>query len=175
MVRKCTVNDQIIKAHHHALSISPLTYPIKSTKLFVFNVDDKSNENTSKLSLGNIIPNKVIVGVLDDENNNGTYKKNPFYFQHQGVKCVNLIINGINNEIKINNVKVDYVKGYHSICESLNFYGSNKSSITKFEYNKGNFLYGFNLNPDKGCPFFITKIKKPSFLTRLEKIQNFKI
>ena len=151
LVRKCMINEQVKTAQKKALMISPIKYPIKSTRLFVFKIDDKTIGRSEIFSLGSYIPNKVIIGILENENYNGSFKTNPFQFESHDIKKLNLCIDGYNNEININNNKDDSIEGYHSLCESLNFYGSDKSSITHEEYKNGNYLFAFNLNPDKGC------------------------
>ena len=150
--RKCEIAEEIKIAHRNSLKISPIKYPIKSTKLFVFTIDDKSYGNTQKFQLGDIIPNKVILGLVKDEAFNGSLKENPFNFEDHDLKNVSLRVNSKLHDIQVNRFENDFIDGYHSICEVLNLYGRNKSPIHKKEYNKGNYLFGFNLNPDKGCP-----------------------
>lgn len=160
--RKCEITEEIKVAHRNALKISPIKYPIKSTKLYVFSIDEKSYGNTQKFQIGEIIPNKVIFGLIGDDAYNGSLKENPFNFESYDLRSVSLRVNSKIHEITVNRFKNDFIDGFHSICEVLNLYNRNKSPININEYNKGNNLFGFNLNPDKGCTGQFKYVKRGS-------------
>lgn len=151
MVRKCVVRDEVKKAHQSALQISPLRYPIKSTKMYIYAIDKDSTGNDQQFGLGKILPNKVIFGIVTDQAYQGTLSKNPFEFLSHGVKDISLIANSNSFNITMNDFDNDFSEGYHSLCDTLNYYGNNVCPISKDEYLNGNCLFGFNLNPDKGC------------------------
>lgn len=151
MVRKCVVREEVKKAHQAAWKISPLRYPIKTTKMYIYAIDKDSLGNTQQFGLGKILPNKVIFGIVTDQAYQGTLAKNPFEFIHHDVTEITLIANSNAFKITMNEFTNDFSEGYHSLCDTLNFYGNNVCPISKDEYVDGNCLFGFNLNPDKGC------------------------
>jgi hypothetical protein len=83
---------------------------------------------------------------------------------------ITLIVNNEHRVIKIDSTKNDFIEGFHSINESLNLYGQMGNGIRKEEYLKGNCLFCFNLNPDKGCEEQYNTLKEGSISFKL----NFK-
>jgi len=151
MVRKCMINDEVKKAHQLALKISPLKYPIKITKMFIYAINKETTGNDQEFGLGSVLPNKVIFGIVTDASYQGTSTTNPFKFLDHNLKEVKLVANTSTFNISINEFDKDFSEGYHSICDTLNYYGNNHCPISKDEYLGGNCLFAFNLNPDKGC------------------------
>lgn len=149
-VRRCQIHEKVKLAHINALQISPFKYPIKQNKIHVASLNAGSEEYTFS-SPNSKIPNKIIVGIITDKAYNGSLKDNPFNFTDHGLICLTLTVNDTNRLIKINAAKNDFVEGYHALCESLNMYGQTSNDITKLDYAKGNCLFCFNLNSDKGC------------------------
>ncbi len=150
MVRKCMINDEVKKAHQLALKISPLKYPIKTTKMFIYAINKETTGNDQEFGLGSVLPNKVIFGIVTDASYQGTSTTNPFKFLDHNLKEVKLVAN-TSTFNTLNEFDKVFSEGYHSICDTLNYYGNNHCPISKDEYLGGNCLFAFNLNPDKGC------------------------
>lgn len=149
-VRKCQIHERVKLAHISALQISPIKYPLKQNKVIVTAINDGLMEYTIA-NLNSKIPNKLLCGLVLDSAYSGTVTENPFNFQDFNLEKITLVIDNDKMEIKINATKNDFIEGYHSINESLNLYGQMGNGIKKVEYLKGNCLFCFNLNPDKGC------------------------
>ena len=148
-VRKCKINQNIITAHNRALEMGPILYPQKTFRLITRPID--SNTSRYSCSISNIVPNKIILGLVKETSYTATKEQNPFDFQHNDLSKVEINYQGLSFEININRFDNDYVEGYHSLLDTMNMYYSNNSSITPEEYKNGCFLFGYNLNPDKGC------------------------
>ena len=118
------------------------------------------------------IPNKILCGLVLDSAYNGALKENPFNFQDFKLLSVTLIVNNDTRVIKMDPSKQDFIEGYHSINESLNLYGQMGNGIRKSEYLKGNCLFCFNLNPDKGCEEQYNILKEGSISITLNFSDN---
>lgn len=169
MVRKCQINETVKMAHKKALEIADIKYPIKQNKVYVNIIDNGTQEHTIT-SLGTHIPNKLICGLIEDEAYNGGFNTNPFEFQDFDLHSITLIVNDTTRVIKINQHNNDFIEGYHSLCESLNYYGKASSIMKKSDYFRGNCVFCFNLSPDKGCPDQFNTIRTGS----IQMILNFR-
>ena len=168
-VRKCSIHEKVKMAHINAMLISPAKYPLRQNKVYVFSINDQSMEYNISSTTGKI-PNKIVCGLVLDSAYNGSFKQNPFNFQDYGLTEITLIVNNEHRVIKIDSTKNDFIEGFHSINESLNLYGQMGNGIRKEEYLKGNCLFCFNLNPDKGCEEQYNTLKEGSISFKL----NFK-
>ncbi len=169
MVRKCQINESVKLAHRKALEIADIKYPIRQNKTYVSIIDNGTKEHTVT-SLGTHIPNKIICGLVSDDAYNGTFESNPFEFESHNLQSISLMVNDSTKTIKLNEHTNDYSEGYHSLCESLNNYGSASSILKKSDYFKGNCFFCFNLSPDKGCPEQFNSIRTGS----IQMVLNFK-
>ena len=170
-VRKCQIHERVKLAHISALQISPLKYPLRQNRVIVSTIDSGSMEYTISHMNGKI-PNKILCGLVLDSAYNGALKENPFHFQAFNLSNVTLIVNNDTRVIKIDPKKNDFIEGYHSINESLNLYGQMGNGIRKSEYLKGNCLFCFNLNPDKGCEEQYNILKEGSISIILNFSEN---
>ena len=151
LVRKTVISEEVKKAHNNAFKISPIMYPFTTTKMRVFSINKDVFENGSGLSLGKIVPNKVIVGLVEHGNMHGDYKLNPFNFKDFGLQEIFIVTGNNTFTIKLNRYDSDFLDAYHSLCETLDVYGRNRCPIKKEDFLNGNCLFAFNLSPDKGC------------------------
>ena len=149
LVRKCQIHQSVKMAHISALQIAPAKYPIKQKKVTCIMIDTGSQEYDIS-SFGHIIPSKIILGLVSDQAYNGSLNKNPFNFLPHCVTKVTMIIDNVSKVIEINQENNDFAEGYHALVEGLNIYGGEGNDISISDYSKGNCLFFFNLNPDKG-------------------------
>ena len=97
------------------------------------------------------LPNKIIIGMVDNDSCSGIYKKNPFYFKNYDVRKVSTLVNG--ESLPGQPIKVDfennlYMDGYRSLflaCGKLN--ANEGIDISRDEYKDGYTLFGFDLSP----------------------------
>ena len=167
LVRKCQIHQSVKMAHISALQISPAKYPIKQKKVTCIMVDTGSQEYDIS-SFGHMIPSKIILGLVSDQAYNGSLNKNPFNFLPHHVSKITLIIDNVSKVIEINQENNDFAEGYHALVEGLNIYGGEGNDISISDYSKGNCLFFFNLNPDKGYCEQYNVIKSGSIQVKLE-------
>ena len=167
LVRKCQIHQSVKMAHISALQIAPAKYPIKQKKVTCIMIDTGSQEYDIS-SFGHIIPSKIILGLVSDQAYNGSLTKNPFNFLPHYVTKVTLIIDNVSKVIEINQENNDFAEGYHALVEGMNIYGGEGNDISISDYSKGNCLFFFNLNPDKGYCDQYNLIKSGSIQLKLE-------
>ena len=73
------------------------------------------NKGTTDLSTYNIfrgsqLPEQVTIGVVPQESYNGSLNTNPFNFKHYDIREASLIVNWVNEPVKL--YKLDVNKGY---------------------------------------------------------------
>jgi hypothetical protein len=97
------------------------------------------------------IPSRIIFAFLDSTAFKGSYKKNPYYFQHFQLKEINLYV----NSNKYPSVPITYnfpeslvSQGYDHFCEQMGIYQSKTNGITKKDYVHGYTVFAFDLTTD---------------------------
>ena len=83
------------------------------------------------------------------------------------VTKITLIIDNVSKVIEINQENNDFAEVYHALVEGLNIYGREGNDISLSDYSKGNCLFFFNLNPDKGYCEQYNVIKSGSIQVKL--------
>lgn len=97
------------------------------------------------------LPNKVFIGMIDNDSFTGTYKKNPFNFKHYSLRKIGCYVNGESQPsqpIKLNFEKNLYLDGYHSLFTTTGkLYRDEGLDINRNDYKNGYSLFGFDLSP----------------------------
>lgn len=147
--RRCEISQSVLNAHEHAITSSPVKYPIKQNRI-IQNYVEKGISNFTAKTFLSYIPNKIVAGFVLDSSFNGDHK-NPYNFQHFDVSEVILTVDSKNYELRMNAADNDCTLAYHSIFQSLNIFNQGSIGVTKKDFMGGNCFFCFNLNPDKGC------------------------
>ncbi|XP_028416235.1 uncharacterized protein F54H12.2-like [Dendronephthya gigantea] len=102
-----------------------------------------------------ILPNCVVIGMVDADAFNGSYSKNPFNFKNYDITNFGLNVNGENLPGKPFQLKFASARGSNYISAFQTLYaGTHKmfenqgNSITREEYADGFTLFVFDLTPD---------------------------
>ena len=97
------------------------------------------------------LPNKVIVGMVDNETYIGSYKRNPFNFKHNDLSSIDLYVNGQSKPgrpIKLNFSSDEYMEGYLSLFASTGKFNQDEGLIiTRGDYKGGYSLFAFDISP----------------------------
>lgn len=142
----------MVNAHHKALMISPIKYPITRTEIKYKSVSQGlADANIDNLVIGQL-PRRVIIGMVKSDNFNSTSSDDPFHSENFGVKYLSLNADGIQYPSKTYTPDFeqdDYLREYYGLFQALN-QNITYATITldRFEYKEGNTLFGFNLTPD---------------------------
>ena len=97
------------------------------------------------------IPNRMIIGLVSNAAYNGDYTKNPFKFQHFGLRGIAVKLDGntVNGEaIKVNFDNNRYIEGFWSLFASTGYmFKDDGCFIDRGDYKSGYTLFAYDLTP----------------------------
>lgn len=155
LVRRVRVNPQIMYAHSLALQKSTAKYPIKRSMVVPYTIGSGLLEFKTPNLASTILPQRIIVGLVDHHAFTGDYSLNPFNFQTFNLRKLQLSLNS-NNIVYPNGLDFDfdtdsYVQGYQSLFEDTGFVEITGNGIDRQAYARGYTLVNFDLSPDLCC------------------------
>ena len=165
-VRRVKVNPSVMISHVKTLETSTAKYPVNKVDVRSFSIPT-GNLSLSKdnLFLGQL-PNRIVVGFVDNDAYNGAYTKNPYNFKHLRLNYISVTVDG--ETVPMRPLRPSYAEGpgqsYIHAYNSL-FMGSGRLftdkglDIDRGDYVKGYTLYAFDLTPDlsDGCHLNLVK------------------
>ncbi|XP_066916396.1 uncharacterized protein F54H12.2-like [Clytia hemisphaerica] len=99
------------------------------------------------------MPNRVIIGMVENNAFNGSYKKNPYNFQHFNVSSIGVYVNGESlpaNPMKLNFDQSDFLDGYRSLFDITGkLYRDEGCAIKRSDYPNGYSFFAFDLSPSQ--------------------------
>ena len=154
-MRKVRVSPSASMEHAVALTKTTAKYPVRRVECKVFSVPAGNMAiNQDNLFLG-AVPQKLIVCMVDNDAYNGSWKKNPYNFQHYRATSVGLFYDGEHvphRPMKLNFTNaggLNDIMGYSSLFTATGkSYHDTGNQISREEYSKGYTMYGFDLTPD---------------------------
>jgi hypothetical protein len=152
-VRRVYVSDSIRHAHSEVLSKGAnALYPFRRPVVRLINLGVQQNTFHIDNVHNGVMPSKLIVGLTSVESVSGSFRKNPFKFNHFDLTSLNV---HFNNELI---PKVPYEPDFENDNyqrEYLDFFlnsGVNSPSEELFipygSYKQNHCLFAFNFNPD---------------------------
>jgi hypothetical protein len=151
-VRTQKLSAQVQNAHNALLLKNPAIYHMKSSLVKKFSVGTAGSNFKLEISKGKV-PNVVIVA-LSNYGQLNSANKNPFNFQHFGVKEIEFRVGEYQIPyayiLKMNYANNQYLNAYTSLFDVVSKpdLGNN---ITRQDYPNGYALYGFNLQSSINC------------------------
>ena len=150
MLRKCILTDT---KYNQLQSVSKrdIVYPITQvlTKVFTYSAGP-SSLNINNAVQGKI-PNRMIIGLVSNAAYNGDYTKNPFNFQHFGLRGVAVKLDGntVNGDaIKVNFDDNRYMEGFWTLFASTGYmFKDDGCYIDREDYKSGYTLFAYDLTP----------------------------
>ena len=149
LVNYCEINNEVKEAHIHALEISNLKYPIRPFNILEDTIPQGTSIFTKKAISSSIIPNLVILGLVDEEAFTGVKNKNPFNFTTANLQKIELSINGSILKIEPSFSENQYIMAFEKLMNGLNLSGLRGNNLTRKDFIKGSALYLFDLRPSK--------------------------
>jgi hypothetical protein len=138
--------EQVLRRGQNAL------YNIQRVDMKSFTIAaGETNFTREHINLG-LSPKYAIIGLVSTEAMQGSYKRNPFNFQHFNLKQISLNIDG--EQTPRGGINCDYDRGifleaYESLVETVGKWKSdNTFAISRDQYAKGFTLYGFQIAPE---------------------------
>jgi hypothetical protein len=150
-VRRVKIAPSVMLDHAMALEKTTAKYPIKRCVVKQYTLP----YNASKASINGIhsgqMPQRVILGFLQNKSFDGTLQTNPYFFKHFDVQRLSLKLSSksvpYSSGIELDFSGNCYMEGYNTLFQNIRESGID---LTYQEYKHGTTLYAFDLSPD-GC------------------------
>ncbi|XP_054769406.1 uncharacterized protein F54H12.2-like [Lytechinus pictus] len=165
-VRKVKVNPSVMLSHAKGLENTPAKYPINKVDVKSFTIPaGNMSVNKDNLFLGQI-PNRIIVGFVDNDAYNGSYRKNPYNFKHYNLNYISITVDGEPLPMRPlrpcfeDGGSQNYIEAYNTLFMGTSRLFSDRGiAINREEYARGYTLYAFDLTPDlsDGCHLNLVK------------------
>ena len=157
-VRRVKVASSIILGHAAGLKHSSAMYPIRRIDCKVLSIPRGfSSFNPDNIFLGQI-PKRIVLGLVDTEAYNGSYRTNTFNFNHHNLTQVGVYVDGEQIARKPLFLKFDaagsqnVIAGYQSLFSGIGKLSQDTGNqINRSDYGSGYTLFAFDLTPDH-CP-----------------------
>lgn len=148
-VRKVRVNPAVAIGHAKALEKTTAKYPINRVLCKVYSVAQGSMSFVQDNVYLGAMPQRVIIGLVDNESFNGTFRSNPFDFKHYDLNFVSVYVDGRpvpHKPLEPNFETGNTVRAYNNLFRVEEDRGID---ITREEFHSGYTLFCFSLLPDQ--------------------------
>lgn len=169
-VAKVRVDPGVLLNHSKQIEATPVKYTLTRNELKMNTIPKGSTEFYWDNIFPQAIPDRIVVGLVDQKAVNGDYTTNPFNFEHMGLTDVGIYING--ESVPGRPLKTDFSAGLYSDAFVRLFEASGKWKndagliISRDDFGKGYSLFVFTVDP---CGFgdeYLNLIRRGN--TRLE-------
>jgi hypothetical protein len=150
-VTKCLINNEVKAALLNTLQNNTMKYPMKNIIVNEYQINSNIISYKTKNNVASVLPNLIIIGLVDNEAFQGNFTKNPFNFKNFNLKTIELYIDDRSYIIKMDYDSNFYLQAYEKLLNGLNIFGIRGNSISRSDFPKGNTLYFFDLRPIKSC------------------------
>ncbi|XP_025159939.1 uncharacterized protein F54H12.2-like [Harpegnathos saltator] len=154
LIKRARINPDILLAHTKMLTRTTAKYPLTRVEVKSFTIHSGVvGETLDNVILGQI-PKRIIVGFVDNKAFNGARHLNPFNFQHYGINCFSLYVDGTQIpsrplQLKFSGNEILYAEAYHTLFSGTGIHFLNETnSISRKDYSAGYTLFAFDLTPD---------------------------
>ena len=151
-IRKVAVSPSIMLAHAQALEKSPAKYPVNRVDIKTVTITQGLRDKNLDNLFMNQLPQRVIIGFIDNRAFNGDFTLNGFNFQHFDVNYVSLMVDG--HPVPSQPLTPDFENNLYMECYNTLFSGTGLhwkdegNNISFTDYAKGSTLLAFDLSPD---------------------------
>ncbi|KAK3932720.1 hypothetical protein KUF71_002691 [Frankliniella fusca] len=147
-----TISPSVLLAHAQALEKSPAKYPVNRIDIKTVTITQGLRDKTIDNLFLNSLPQRVIIGFVDNRAFNGDYTRNPFNFQHFNLNYIQMHVDG--DPVPAQPLTPDFSNDLYMECYNTLFSGTGihwkdeGNNISWSAYPKGSTLFAFDLSPD---------------------------
>jgi len=133
----------------------PVIYNLKDSHINTFTIPSNVSNYSNDSLFHGTVPRRIIIAFVKTSNYNGSYKGNPYNFEHFNIESLRLLKNRLEYPVKetITNFKSTpktFMQAYHRMMMSIGAdYNDHVVSVTPSEYSGGFFFYSFLMSPDQ--------------------------
>ena len=152
-VRKVKPVPSIINLINQQLSTQTAKYPLRRVEVKSFTIPSNTQSKITDHLFQGQMPKLIVLGFVDNAAFNGDDTRNPFHFQNQKVKKLEISINGEMMEtrpLEPNFTNDQYLRSYLSLYKGLGKLGQDWApDITLEEYKNGYTLWCVDFTKDQ--------------------------
>ena len=148
---------EMVTAHQETLNKKYMAlYPYMKSEMRRFTVSKGAYDFTKDDVFQHMIPVKLVICMVNNEALSGSFKKNPFNFQHYYVNYVEVAVDGesvpgraLQPVFKKSSFQGNYVDAYLNMnCKLVS--GEEEQSIERADFARGYTMFVFDLEPEIG-------------------------
>lgn len=154
-VRKVKVSPSVLLKHASLLRMESAKYPLRRVECKSFTISQGNLSHTQDDAFLGQIPKRIVMGIVDTDAFNGSFKKNPFNFKNCGLNSVGVYLNGEQIPTPPLNLKFSstsegkIIQGYYSLLTGMGMLSGDRGlPISREEYGKGYTLFAWDMTPD---------------------------
>lgn len=151
-VHKAKVYPAMVAAHHAAIQNAPTRYPIVRHEVRQQSIPAGQVDAMIDNCIRGQMPRRMFVFLVDNETLNGSFKTDPFKFNHYDLNFIAAYIDGVqypNRPYTPNFEKLMFTREYKELFNALN---QNRTDtycdIYKTQFNAELPIFAFNFSPD---------------------------
>lgn len=131
-----------------------IIYPLRDARVFTKTYAGFGTEIIEDNLFHGVLPDRIIVGLVDNDAFNGSTEKNPFNFQHKNMTEIGFLVNGTAHPlsmIPVNFDTGDYHTAYYHMLDSVQAANptGNTINISKKDFGAGYTLFSFDMSADQ--------------------------
>ena len=139
------LKPQVLVAQNETLTSTPALYPIWSSNLKSYNIQQGNYEWGIEDVYRGSLPNNIVLALCSSEAYSGRFTKNPFNFNHYNLNCLEVTVNGAPTPFEP--LKVNFEQGDYTSCYLTLFNHNEKTRglIERKGYPNGYCIFKFAL------------------------------
>ena len=155
MVRRVKLTDSHQLALEKVISTKGAVYPISHVVMKHFTIASNATSVHVDSVFAGQMPNRLVMGLVENDAFTGSYSKSPFNFQHFDMSEAYIVADGVqipSMPYRFNYAYKDFMDGYRSLITASGRYPYDWSNgITDDDFKYGSNLLAFDLTPDESC------------------------
>lgn len=151
LTRKVILDPKIAQLMENRLTEKPSFYPVCHSKIRTHLLASGIQSTHISQIVRGKLPRSFMFCILDSENFEGNFDKNPFYINNAGLQSLNVLING--EPVHARPIDPDWdsgrcLKEYRWFRENTGQHGHLTNGITLEEYKTNTCVFCYDLSPD---------------------------
>ena len=150
-VRRVKLNPSIQLEHEKRLNDARnAKYPLRRVNVKTFTISANTRSCVQDNVIQGQLPRRVVLGLVNHDNFNGTTASNPFQFNHFNLNYLKLYVDGEGTQpFRPNFTNKQYMRSYRSLFEGTGMlYDDRGNNISRQDYPNGYMLHVFDLSND---------------------------
>lgn len=133
----------------------PIRYPMREIQMKSYTLPTGTLSHHNQSLITSLLPDRLVIGLVDSNNVHGRYSLNPFVFKDFGLSHISITCNS--DVVSLQELDVDfagnrYVRAYNQIFEGLGITDCDSGIVlTKEEFTKGKTFFVFDLRHIRGA------------------------